>query len=79
MSNLPKSCTVPGLIPQLDRANVKEMSESFEKCNNRVTGDILKDLINPCSEKLAESLTFIHKVCLPVSYTHLTLPTTPYV
>ena len=37
---------------------------SYKKCNSRVTGDIPKDLINPCAEKLAEALTVIYNACL---------------
>ena len=46
-----------GLVPQLDSKNVKIMLEKYKKCNSRVTGDIPKDLVNPCAGKLAEALT----------------------
>ena len=36
------------------------MIETYKKCNSRVTGDIPKELVNPCSYKLAEALTLIY-------------------
>ena len=59
-SDLPESLVGNGLIPQMDIARVEKILKSYKKCNSRVQGDIPRDLVNPCSKKLAEALTKIY-------------------
>ena len=59
-NDVPESLAGPGLIPQLDQKTVEKVLRSYKKCNSRVVGDIPRDLVNPCSKKLAEALTLIY-------------------
>ena len=63
-SQIPKSLVGAGLIPQLDSKNVKKTLETFKKCNSRVDGDIPRDLVKPCTAKLAEAQNPIYNACL---------------
>ena len=59
-ADIPRSTKGPGLIPQMQESQVEKILREFKKCNSRVTGDIPKQLINPCSKKLSEALTLIY-------------------
>ena len=63
LNDLPTSVTGNGMIPQLDKKNVEKALLSFKKCNSRVTGDIPKELVNPCASIISEALTLIYNAC----------------
>ena len=58
--DIPRSSKGPGLIPQMQTSQVEKLLKGYKKCNSRVDGDIPRDLVNPCSKKLAEALTLIY-------------------
>ena len=59
-SDIPKSESGCGLIPQLTVKNVTDVLRHYKKSNSRVTGDIPKELVNPSAQKLAEALVHIY-------------------
>ena len=62
--DIPRSEIGPGLIPQLDRGHVEDVLKKFKKCSSRVTGDIPRELVNPCARSLSTALTPIYNACL---------------
>ena len=63
-SDVPKSRTGNGMIPKLDISMVKKLIIKAKKSNSRVSGDIPKELINPCAKSLAKVLTPIFNASL---------------
>ena len=61
--DIPKSRTGAGMIPQLEVSAVTKFIRQFKKCQSRVTGDIPRDLVNPCADQLAKALTPIYNAC----------------
>ena len=64
LTDIPKSSTSSGLIPQLDNKITERLIIKAKKSNSRVTGDFPRDLVNPCSKSLAIALTPIFNACL---------------
>ena len=58
--NIPTSNTGSGMIPQLDKSITEKLLRSYKKTNSRVQGDIPRDLVNPCTSKLAEALKKVY-------------------
>ena len=60
-NDIPKSH--PGLIPQLDTADVEKFIKGFRICKSRVNGDIPRELVGPSAGPLAKVLTKIYNAC----------------
>ena len=62
--DIPILLTGPGLIPQLGTKGIEDFIKKFRKCVSRVSGDIPRELVNPCATYLTKALTPIYNACL---------------